>query len=187
MSQGDDDLPHRKITRLPWYDYAGRGGYSVTICTWQRAELFGKIYDGKMLMSREGEIAASDWLQIPTHYPKIVLNVFVIMPNHMHGILFLPQAEYDEALRIGPDTASRVPTRTFGPLHPCSLHTIVGNYKAGVTRKIRATVNQPIIVWQSRFHEHIIRDEVDLSNHQQYIKNNPSNWERDKHNPDFVE
>jgi len=105
--------PQRKSPRLQGFDYRYPGGYFITICTHQREMLFGTVIDGAMHPNAAGQIAQSVWQSIPAHRPQITLDVFVVMPNHIHGLLWIAD---------NPTTAA------------ASLSTIVGGYKAEVTR-----------------------------------------------------
>lgn len=147
--------PQRKSPRLRRYDYAQEGTYFVTICTYQRACWFGNIVDGEMQRSSMGHIAAACWETIPDHYFGVELDCFVVMPNHVHGVIML----------IGNSVA---------------LGTIIGTYKAAVTRQIHSTYNRrPKRLWQDRYHDHIIRSEKMLNHIREYEQNNPLRWHED--------
>jgi REP element-mobilizing transposase RayT len=133
-----------------------------------------------MVLNEIGRIVAEEWQNLPAHYPHILLDEFVVMPNHFHGILFLDPP----ASRGTEDTASRVPTRRFGVASSGTVSAIVGNFKSGATRRIRAHVGRLVVVWQARFHDHIIRDHQDFINHCNYIARNPMNWADDELHPD---
>lgn len=151
--------PQRKSPRLPGYDYSQSATYFITICTGQRQHLFGEIRDGVMVLNTAGEVAAACWLSIPEHYPAVTLDAFVVMPNHTHGIVFL-QGEQTSFKTI--------------------LGQVVNAYKGAVTARIRTQQQLgDLIIWQSRYHDHIIRDEADLNRIRAYVKNNPANWRED--------
>ncbi|HEX2620617.1 MAG TPA: transposase [Phototrophicaceae bacterium] len=157
-----EQFPQRKSPRLRDYDYAQSGAYFVTICTHQRFHWFGQIANSTASLSSIGMIAAECWYAIPQHYPTVELDGFVVMPNHTHGIIVLAE----------PVT----PVKPSSPL----LATVIGTYKAAVTRQIKR--NHPSwqeTLWQGRFHDHIIRDEATLNYIRQYIEQNPSRWEED--------
>ncbi len=150
-----NQLPKRKSPRLTDYDYSLSGAYFVTICTNKRTHLFGDIHADEMQLNTAGRIAHEHWLALPRHHSNITISDFVVMPNHIHGILLL-------------DGASG------------SLSTIVGSYKSGVTRRIRQTYQQPsLIVWQGRYHDHIIRSEQGMNKIREYIQYNPALWQQD--------
>ncbi|MBX3004829.1 MAG: hypothetical protein KF821_03255 [Anaerolineales bacterium] len=146
---------------MPEYDYASAGGYFVTISTHKQANLFGRIIDQKVSLSAFGEIAKSCWQAIPTHFPQVIIDQFIVMPNHMHGILF-----------IKPQHAA--PLRQDGlQVTPGSLGAIVRSYKAAVTKQIRELQSAPaLIVWQRNYYERVIRDEVELEQMRFYILHN---------------
>jgi putative transposase len=150
----------------------------VTICTNLRRSYFGNIANGHMSLSDMGRIAEQCWREIPKHFENVELDEYVIMPNHVHGIFMITNP-------VQPHAVSRHPTepeRKFGPLPSKSLHTIIGSYKSAVTKLIHAKGSA--FGWQSRFHDHIIRNEKELNNIRQYIDNNPAKWELDRENPD---
>ena len=188
MTHPHKPLPQRKSPRLQGYDYAQSGAYFVTICTHQRLHLFGQVIDDTMVLSKAGEIAASRWQAIPEHHPHVELDAFVIMPNHMHGIIVIT-----DNVGTGPALSENTKQRTTQALSlqsqsqdnksskARSLSTIIGSYKSGVTRRIRNALNTPnSVIWQSRYHDHIIRDENELHYIRRYILYNPALWEADK-------
>ena len=184
----------RRSSRLQGYDYAQAGAYFVTLCTHQRALLFGSVRGGAVMQSTAGVIAAERWAAIPQHHPHVALDAFVVMPNHIHGILVItdhlvgttpalsdtPANRVHSSDRVGPaDRACPVPTTA-------SLSTVIGSYKSGVTRRVRHTYNAPdLMVWQGRFYDHIIRHERALNNVRAYIQNNPARWTLDRYHPDI--
>lgn len=163
---------NRKITRLKDYDYANPNWYYVTICTMERKYLFSKVKSNNVELNELGNIVESCWCEIPKHFVFVKLDYYIIMPNHIHGILIIE----------GRDMACHVPTiRSFGKPIPASLSTIIGSFKASVTRKFNLNKEEKIKIWQSRFYEHIIRNEIDLFNIRKYIQNNPKKWEMDEY------
>ena len=150
-------LPQRKSPRLKDYDYSLSGAYFVTICTHNKKHYFGDITDAKMELNDVGQVASKRWAMIPEFHPSVQLSDFVIMPNHMHGILFLL------------DTGDQQP----------NLSNIVGGYKSGVSRIVRQELEFKPSLWQTRFHDHIIRNEADLNRIREYVQTNPARWETD--------
>ena len=150
-------FPQRKSPRLVDYDYSQEGAYFVTICVHRRHYLFGDVVEDEMTLSNMGEIAAERWLSIPEHYPDVDLDLYVIMPNHMHGIIVL---------------TGRSDFKTF-------LGRVINAYKGAVTAQIRKQRGSKVAVWQGRYHDHVIRDVWDLNRVRQYILHNPSMWEKD--------
>lgn len=198
-------IHNRHTIRLQGYDYTQSGAYFITICTDQKECIFGKIDSGSMHLSSLGEIAYYQWLQLPKRFTNIVLDSFVIMPNHIHGIIVIQKGR-GEAGDTRYSSQSKISISPASPLHPDtnslrtpltnpgklkeptqpngtisgSIGAIVQNYKSLTTRKInmiQRTKNQSI--WQSNYYEHIIRDENDYARIVDYIENNPHSWEDD--------
>ena len=164
------DIHHRRSIRLRDYDYSQAGAYFVTICTHNHECLFGEIADGVMMLNASGRIAAQCWREIPSHFPHSALDEWVIMPNHLHGIVILT------------DT---VGAKNFSPLQNGTSKTIgsiVRGFKIGVTKWMRQHTDVHT-VWQRNYWEHIIRDDADLHRIRQYICNNPARWEEDSLHP----
>lgn len=175
----DKNHPQRKSPRLQGYDYTQAGAYFVTVCTHQRANLFGNITaDGVMHLSDEGQIARSCWDAIPQHFPTIELDAFVVMPNHVHGILVfgIPSGGHGGAVSLRPTDNGEA----FGKPVKNSLSTVIRSYKSIVTRTIRQMLDIEIVVWQGRFYDHIIRSEASLNHIRQYIESNPAQWHKDQ-------
>lgn len=182
---------HRKSIRLKGYDYTAAGDYFVTICTHHRECLFGEVVDGEMQLNRFGERVRACWLQLPNHFPRLQLDAYVVMPNHVHGILVLinlPDIRRGEA--FGHDLSGSAktlspnasPLRTGRPngTQSGSMGAIVQNFKSVSTRRINQMRCTPgTTIWQRNFHEHIIRNDRAMHNIQRYIHNNPAAWQRD--------
>jgi putative transposase len=166
--------------RLKGWDYRNPGYYFVTICTKNREHYFGQIMDGDMHLSAVGEIATQCWQETPNHHADVELDEFVIMPNHAHGIVVIRQ--FVETLRA---TSLRDPKMSEISPKAGSLSTIIRSYKSAVT-KLAGEGGFKEFAWQSRFYDHIIRDEKAFDKIRQYIFNNPANWELDRNNlPDL--
>lgn len=165
--------------RLPGYDYGAHGLYYVTICTKNRVHYFGNIVETHNCASPNvetdsypflratemGKTANEFWQEIPQHFPFVELDEFIIMPDHVHGILFLNK----------PNKTDWV-TNEFGPQSQ-NLGSVIRGFKSSVKR--HANENNIKFDWQSRFHDRIIRDENGLNNVRKYIRNNPKNWMKD--------
>lgn len=188
-SKFDPKKHHRRSIRLQSYDYSWAGAYYVTIVTWRREILFGKIVNGEMILNKAGKIVLSELLDLPKRLRYIELGAFIIMPNHVHVIIFirgetlnaLPNQFIRNALLN--DDAAESSSRPRGP-KPASLGAIVGQFKSRATSrlwKIPSLRDSPI--WQRNYYEHVIRDEVDLQNKSDYIEANPSLWDKDEENP----
>lgn len=159
--------PQRKSPRLPKWDYGAEWWYFVTICTKHHLPLFGQICDGRNTLTRLGEAARMQWTQIPLHYPSVELDYFVVMPNHVHGILILTRpAQNNSNTAVG----------QLKPPQSRSLGMIVNHYKGGITRWARQN-GEPEFQWQGRYYDHIIRNERGLYQIRKYIEENPFRWE----------
>jgi REP element-mobilizing transposase RayT len=134
--------------------------------------LFGKIKNDKMILNDIGKIVDKEWKRTAQLRQNIVLDEYIVMPNHIHGIIALND-KHD-----GRGTMHRAPTyEQFGKPVPGSIPTIMRAFKSAVTKninKIRNTCGRPI--WQRNYWEHVIRDANDLNRIRAYIKNNPSKW-----------
>jgi len=163
-------------TRLPGWDYAGAGWYFVTLCTMNHACFFGDVVDGKMHLSPIGEIVAEEWQKTPQVRPSVRLDGWVIMPNHLHGIIIIePVVETsrrDVSTGRGVSTASR--------LKAGSLGAIIGQVKSICTKRIWA-IGYTDFAWQARFYDHIIRNGSSLKRIREYIVNNPAKWKEDRY------
>jgi len=166
----------RKANRLKDYDYSRNGFYFVTICTKNRKEYFGEINDEKMVLNEYGEIAEKLWLEIPNHFEDVKLDEYIIMPNHVHGIIIIDSDE-----------------EPVGNRHACSLQegrqyqklpVVIGSYKSAVTREINQIHNE--FQWQKSFYDHIIRNDKSLHRIRKYIHYNPLKWEYDQENQNEI-
>lgn len=159
----------RKPIRLKQCDYPSQGYYHITICTYNYQEIFGKIENNKMVLNQCGKIAKGAWLDLPNHHKHIKLDEFVIMPNHIHGII-------NTVVGAGPAQ----PFTKYKNTNYISV--TIGSYKSSVSRQINK-LNDISFKWQRSFHEQIIRtSNLSLYNTREYIINNPENWELDKNN-----
>ncbi len=187
----DSDRHHRQSIRLRDFDYAGVGGYFVTLCAWQRECLFGDVADGDVRLNEWGVVVRDEWLRTPRVRPNVMLDEFVVMPNHFHGILVI-----DDVIGVGatrwvahdrrPIPQTRATHRvapTAGPPSG-SVGAIIGQFKSAVTKRINALRdNAGCPIWQRNYHEHVIRDERDLDAIRRYIAENPVQWELDANHP----
>ena len=162
----------RKRIRLRYFDYRRTGIYFVTVCTHRRQPTLGKISDGKIQLSNLGELVEHRWSSIPNHAPNVDLDHFVVMPNHVHGLIGVDAP--------GVHSESK---RRPGELRGGSVGAIVGGFKASVTRigRIEGTVGADS-VWQRGFWEHIVRGPEALERIRRYIAENPSRWHCDAEN-----
>ncbi len=189
---------HRRSIRLKEYDYAQVGAYFVTIVTYQRECLLGEIVNEEMCLSKFGLVAKGQWEKLPRRFPNVELSTFVIMPNHVHGIIQIVgesrrvtatnQNNHDgESSRRDPTTETTrraPPIEQFGKPVKGSIPTIVRSYKSAVTYRInliRGVSDVP--VWQHNYYEHVVRDDKDWDRIHRYIEFNPFMWARDEENP----
>ncbi len=165
--------------RLQTWDYGWNGSYFVTICTANREHYFGKIIDREIQLSPVGKLAQQFWDEIPQHFSFVQLEAFVVMPNHVHGIITINKNnEQTRQSLASKDDSNQTPgeQRLRNP-EKHSLSSIIGSYKSIVTKQSRQT--NPIFSWQTRFHDHIIRDHEEFARINNYIEMNVENWEDD--------
>lgn len=187
--------------RANWWDYGWNGAYFITICTKNREYFFGEIKNGEMILSQTGIIVDILWHEIPNHASFIELGDFVVMPNHIHGILIVDKpngdTDRDTETNVGarhalhlqhlpsqqtvqPSEQKSIGKQRFQNIGKNTVSSIIGSYKSAVTKHANrlGTENG----WQSRFHDHIIRNDVEYQRISNYIINNPSNWKDDRFN-----
>ncbi|MFI3217530.1 MAG: transposase [Methylococcales bacterium] len=165
------DIHHRQSIRLQKYDYSQVGLYFITICTDNRQSLFGKIINGEMVLNDAGIIARNEWQKTAEMRPNVVSDEFVIMPNHLHGIINMTGIQ-EPAQQEQQGRVQCAPT----------VGDIVRGYKSSVTKQIRQLhENFNLLVWQRNYHEHIIRNEESYLKIAEYIQTNPLRWQEDKY------
>ncbi|MCC5918305.1 MAG: hypothetical protein JJU02_13380 [Cryomorphaceae bacterium] len=198
-----------ETARMPNWDYGSNALYFITICTQNRFCFFGEVVNGYMQLSDIGEMAEKYWLEIPLHFPFVILHNHIVMPNHVHGIIEIAKTMNDEQNGDGngignggangdangdanvetqnfaslPRTTppTTPPTKNqFGPQSQ-NLASIVRGYKIGVTKNARQL--DPTFQWQPRYHDHIIRNNESYDRISHYIMNNPSKWKEDTFHP----
>ena len=194
-----------RIPSARWqtWDYGSNGAYFITICTQNRRHFFGEIIDSTipdesiMHLNDMGEMAEKYWVEIPQYFPFVSLGNFVIMPNHMHGILIIDNPTIVQTRLIAslsdlqsptPESTSEnnsTPTTKTGgitgdknPMFHENISRIIRWYKGRCSFEIRKIHSD--FGWQSRFYDHIIRNSASYENIQNYISNNPQNWIKDK-------
>ncbi len=175
------DVPdhNRRSIRLQEYDYAQPGGYFVTICTHNHKCLFGEVIDSEMHLNELGEVAAAEWRRTAEIRSEIVLDAFVVMPNHVHAVVFItddPPSPSKDAL----------PRALRGTGHR-SLSALVAGFKAATTRRANILLRKVVVpFWQRNYYEHIIRNEPDLDRIRQYVTDNPARWSEDGYHPSKI-
>jgi putative transposase len=180
------DIHHRKTIRLKGYDYAQPGAYYITICSYERQCLFGEIVAGAMHLNLISETIKFCWQRLPQHFPFIELDAFVIMPNHLHGIILIVDANTTNKNQlfkqpiIQPVSSDRISTLPKGT-ESGSLGALVQNFKSIVTRRVNRLTRNSGTIWQQGYYEEIIRDERAYDNIRKYIVENPLKWQDDEH------
>lgn len=197
---------HRRDSlRLPSYDYSAAGAYFVTICIKDRVCLLGDVVDGELMCNDAAWMVQAVWEDMPHCYTGVVLDAFVVMPNHVHGILI-----FTDTVRTIPHGATDGETLRSGGIHGGAIHElplrmvtlvlnpgmmkkarrnmglskIVGRFKMNSAKRINEMRDTPgVAVWQRNYYEHIIRNEETLDRLRQYITNNPVQWALDRENP----
>ncbi|MDQ3004419.1 MAG: transposase [Chloroflexota bacterium] len=186
-SRFDPKKHHRRSIRLQGYDYSQPGAYYVTIIVWHREFLFGEVVNKEMMLSSFGLVAKQQWEKLPGRFPNIELGTFVIMPNHMHGIIVITDGRGTarDVNNLDGESPRRAPTREgFQKPVKGSIPTIVRSYKSAVAYRINLMRRtQGIPIWQRNYWEHIIRNQRDLQNKTDYIEANPMLWDEDNENP----
>jgi REP element-mobilizing transposase RayT len=190
------DIHHRRSIRLKGYDYSQAGLYFVTICVQNRECLFGKITNNEMILNDAGKVVQQCWLEIPQHFPDAIFHEYIIMPNHIHGIVELvgaknfspescandnigtPESCANNAITGAPEScANDTRAKIFSPLPPGTSRTIgsiIRGFKIGVTKRLVFSV------WQRNYYEHIIRNEHDYLYISNYIIHTSEEWLDDK-------
>ena len=166
----------RRSLRLTGYAYTGTGAYFVTICTQDKECLFGQIVGGKMRPNVYGHVVKACWFAIPRHSRNAACDAFVVMPNHMHGVIVLAGVNAVGAQHVAP--------LRKGGGQSGSLGAIVRSFKGAVSKRInrrRGTPGAP--VWQRNYYEHVIRSEDELQI-RRYIEGNPLRWSLDREHPE---
>lgn len=196
------DKHHRHSIRLKGHNYSASGIYFITICVFQRECLFGEVVNGEMNLNQFGQLVASYWQNLARHHSTLNVDEFVIMPNHIHGILILSdrQAKHNEFVGAGLADPSFAPHNASSPkpallsenVSQCSSKNVVTTQHRSISEMIRGfktfsarRINQirrspGVPVWQRNYYEHIIRDETVCSTIQQYIVSNPTSWRADQ-------
>lgn len=161
---------NRNSIRLKDYDYNQAGAYFVTICTYDKICVLGEIINGEVHLNDVGKIVESEWKKPGKVRKNFILDSFVIMPDHLHGIIIICDTDVGATRPVAPTT--RV------TLIPNSLGSIIGQFKSVATKRIRKS-GLHHFKWQCNYFERVIRNEKELNRIREYIKNNPFNWRED--------
>ena len=184
MNKYNPNIHNRKSIRLKGYDYSQAGLYFITICCQNRECRFGKIENDEMILNEFGNIAYTEWLKLPERFPNFKLDVFQIMPNHMHSIIALNDVFVGAGFTPAQnDNQPNDDIRATARVAP-TISDIVGAYKSLVANgclNIYKSKNKSMgKLWQRNYHEHIIRNEQSYQTISEYIINNPVKWTEDK-------
>lgn len=157
----------RRSIRLQHHDYSQSGAYYVTLCAEDRTCLFGEVAGGEVRLGPAGRIVAETWQWLGSHYPGVDVDAWIVMPNHLHGILWIDAGRRD---------SQGAPSKGLGQL--------IGAFKTVSTQQINVDRGTPAArVWQRNYFEHVIRTEASLVHIRRYIAENPARWEIDRENP----
>jgi putative transposase len=189
----DPEKHHRQSIRMKGYDYTLPGAYFVTIVSLRRMCLFGGIENGTIIQSDIGRIVNECWYRIPNCFEDIELDEFVLMPNHLHGLVLIYEAlGKGEAFAESNLDQNDNKLANASPLQPKgtrkgSLSAVIQNFKSISTRLVNKKYFTPgNKIWQRNYYERIIRNDREFSAIRQYIHDNPLNWEMDQENPEKI-
>lgn len=184
----DPKTHHRRSIRLSGHDYSAPGAYFVTICTHQEKHTFGEIVEGEMNPNEHGKIIRSYWKSLSRRYPEVELDEFVLMPNHVHGIIRIVGAIHESPLPANTVKFAR------GAIHESPLPNrrqmllakIIGYFKMNTAKRINEMGGVACVpVWQRNYYEHIVRNDDELNKIRDYIATNPLRWLTDPENPNL--
>jgi putative transposase len=199
---------HRRSIRLKGYDYRQAGAYFVTICTQDRAFLFGQVVHDEMQLNDAGKMVYDVWNDLPAFYPGVQTDAFIVMPNHIHGIIILVGADprvcpAQPSVGVGPRAYPDSGPRAYpgqpqemgqpqGVAPTLGLPDVVHRFKTMTTKRYADGVKrlgwEPFRgrLWQRNYYEHIIRNEESLNRIREYVLTNPMRWALDRENPHRV-
>ncbi len=182
----DPRVHHRRSVRLKGFDYSSPNAYYITIATKNKKCLFGSIKGAEMILNHLGRIVEAEWNKTAEIRPEVIVDYFVVMPNHFHSIIIItdetPHCRGTSHVPLSPKSNSKA--EQFGKPTPDSIPTIIRWFKSTCTKRIRLFQNSPrLSVWQRGYYEHVIRTEIELDKKREYILNNPLKWEMDRLNP----
>jgi putative transposase len=196
MNDTKNNLPQRKNVRMPFFDYSSPGGYFVTICVEGRKCRLGRIKDGEIILNATGEIVREITEQMPQIFSQIIVDCYVIMPNHFHAVFNINYERDGEEMAAdsssaggtlsGGTTAGGSRTAPTGRA-PKPIGRIIGAFKTMTTKRINEKEDTPgAQFWQRNYYEHVIRNDEELQKIRDYIIGNPVQWAADEENPDYI-
>jgi REP element-mobilizing transposase RayT len=177
----DPQKHHRRSIRLKGYDYSQIGAYFVTMVTKNRVHSLGVVADDLVRLSEVGLKAETFWVEIPNHFPNVELDDYVVMPNHLHGILVITSTVGVEYIQPLPEPESRPRHHEYQHVLPGSIGSVIRSYKSAVTRWAKNN-GAPEFQWQRDYYEHVVRNDAELYRIRAYILNNPAAWATDAEN-----
>jgi len=173
----EQSRPQRRSIRLLEWDYAAEAAYHIALVTEARLCIFGDVVGDAVILSPCGQIIQEEWLASATIRREVKLDTYIVMPNHLHAIVWIQ----------GPPPSEKPTPRLARGPRPKSLGALVGGFKAATTRRIRALLQTPeAVIWQRNYYERIIRDERELNAIRQYILDNPARWADDEEHPQYT-
>ena len=182
MKRFEPAIHHRRTTRLQGFDYSNANCYFLTLNTYKKQPFFGEVIDGVMNYNIQGLYVKECWESIPQHYPPAKVHKFIVMPDHLHGIIEIVKEVEVTAPHSLIESESQIPEvkltqirRTEFKSPSKTLGSIIRGFKIGVTKWFRQN-SDVYTVWQRNFHEHIIRNKDKFDNCVYYIKSNPKNY-----------
>ena len=184
-------ITNRRSIRLKEYDYSQEGYYYITVCTKNRECWFGDVVSSKIKLSDLGKIVYDEWLKTEQIRDNVETDIFVVMPNHIHGIVIINDNvdSHVGAPRWGAQNIDMRARHRHAPTNkywkPNSLGSIINQFKSVVTKRIHS-IGHHNFAWQRNYYEHIIRNENELNKIQEYIINNPLQWGLDENNPNSL-
>ncbi|MEW5701702.1 MAG: transposase [Candidatus Zixiibacteriota bacterium] len=175
-------LPHnrptRRSVRLRGYDYTRAGAYFLTICTEDRAMSLGIVGNDSVVLNTLGQVVADSWLWLARQYDYVELDEWIIMPNHLHGIVVVGREDAGGS-RTAPTAIPDVERKSIG--------RVVGAFKTVSTKHVNRIKGTPgATPWQRNYYEHVIRDDDELNRVRLYIQCNPARWAMDRENPSGI-
>ena len=184
-------LPHRRSLRLKTHNYAEIGAYFVTVVVEGRSCLLADLEADDVRLTEIGQMAAEEWRALECRFPGVRLDTFVVMPNHLHAVVWLESVTVGAPFvgALGERATTRVGERATTRVAPTTLGAVVGAYKSLTTCRYLGGIARhgwPRLsrrLWQRNYYDHVIRDETDLGRIRQYIQENPLRWSDDEDNP----
>ena len=183
MPKSLPEQPRRSTMRYAGYDYTAAGAYFVTICAFRGLPLFGHIEQQTIVANPIGKLVLDCWQHIPKRHDAVILDEATLMPNHFHGVLWQKHDPEKAAVAAMPSPLPHDPVeRHFGQPQAGALSTIIGSFKAAVTREARRLhlMPQSVPLWHGNFWDRIVRNERELAAIRDYVRNNPMRWAEDQ-------